>query len=207
MVAVKRLAPLHMNRCAYCGKDNDDTSMTCVGCGTPLTVAAPTPSDNGARGLRTPLELSLLTALGLLLTSAALFFAVGRAAVEIGLLPGKVPAGYPGMYSFLTSAFPAPFIVLGAIFPTFTLCRTWCQGRSHALTTASLTLLALAVLALLPKVLPSTVSLWCVPAVMLGRGGNWSGGYYAGTALQFAAGAWLLIWFRPRKNSDEPAAA
>ena len=196
-----------MKRCTYCGNDNDDTSVSCGGCGTPFRAGAPTPSDDTGGGLRTPRRLALATAVGILLISAALFFAIGRAAIEIGLLPGKAPAGYPAMYSFLTSTFPAPFIALGAILPTFSLCRARCQGRSHAFATASITLLALAALALLPRLLPATVSLWCVPAVAFGQGGASSGGCYAGAALQFAAGVWLLIWFRPRKNSDETIAA
>ena len=196
-----------MKRCEYCGNDNDDTSVVCGGCGTPFPASAPSSSDDESGGPRTPLGLSVATGLGILLASAALFFAIGRAAVEIGLLPGKPPAGYPATYSFLTSTFPAPFIVLGAILPTFTLCRTRCHGRSHAFAAASFTLLTLAVLALLPRVLPATINLWCVPAVAFGQGGSSSGGCYAGAALQFAAGVWLLIWFRPRKNSDEPIAA
>jgi len=196
-----------MKLCTYCGKVNDDTSVSCGSCGTPFPAGATTPSDDTRGELRTPLRRALATAVGILLISAALFFAIGRAAIEIRLLPGKVPAGYPAMYSFLTSTFPAPFITLGAILPTFSLCRARCQGRSHAFTTASITLLALAALALLPRLLPATVSLWCVPAVAFGQGGASSGGCYGGAALQFAAGVWLLIWSRPGKNSDETIAA
>ncbi len=196
-----------MKRCGYCGKHEQDNSLACGGCGTPFPVVDPIQSGVGGGRLRSPLGLSAATALGILLVSGALFFAVGRAAVEVGLLPGKPPAPYRSIYSFLTSTRPGPFIVFGAILPTFWLCQARCHGRFRAFATAGLIVLALAVLALLPRLLPGAASFWCVPAVMFGNGGSSSAGCYVGAALQSAAGVWLLVWPHPRRNMHEELSA
>lgn len=195
-----------MTRCEYCGKDNEDTSAACRECGTPFTPGAQICPSGLGRTPRTPLRLAIITGLGILLVCAALFFGVGRAVSDPGLRSPHLPTKHRAMYSFLTSTIPAPFIVLAAILPTFALCRARFQQRPHAAGTAYFTLLALAFLAVLPRALPGTISIWCVPALMFGAVGR-PGGYYAGVALQLAVGAWLLVWFRPRRSSNETTAA
>ncbi len=193
-----------MKRCAYCGKENEDTFATCGGCGTPLTVERSPSSVEAGAVLRTPIGFAVTTGLGIVILSTALFFVVGRIAGELGLVRGK-PAGE--MYSFFTSALPAPLVLLAVVLPTLALCRARCPGRFSALTTACFTLLVLAVLALLPLVMPTVAALWCLPALLFFQSGGSSAACYAGAALQLAAGAWLLIWFRPRGHANEPTVA
>lgn len=188
-----------MKHCGYCGKDEHDNSSVCGGCGTSFPVDDPTESG-GQSAVRTPLGLSLVTASGILLISGALFFALGRAAAELGLVPGKPPAGQRAIYHFLTSLSPAPFIVVAAILPTFRLCQVRLAGRFLPFATAWIIVFALAAVALLPRLVPGLVALWCLPATVFGNGGTSSTGCYAGAALQSAAGISLLIWSRTREH-------
>jgi hypothetical protein len=195
-----------MKRCEYCGKDNDEGSAICRECGTPFVTDSPALPSPLLQAARTPLGVAVTTGAGVLLILAALFSAIGRAAIEIGVLPYRDPPGATaGMYSFTTSHFPAPLILLSAILPTFTVCRARC-GR-HAITTACASLLALAVLALLPMALPIVALAWCPPALVFGELGRSSWGWYLGAAVQCAAGACLLIWPRRPRNAHEPPIA
>jgi cytochrome bd-type quinol oxidase subunit 2 len=132
----------------------------------------------------------------------ALYFAVGRILVEVGVLPGKPPKEYSTIYSFFTSSMPAPFIAFVAIYPIFVLCRARFQ-KAHAFGTATVIIFLAAVFSFLPRIVPASVSLWCLPALLFGGGSSSSIGCYFGAALQSAIGAWLLIWFRPRSSPNE----
>ena len=189
-----------MKACGYCGRQNDDEALHCSECATPFTVDSP--SGGLAPMLVSPLASLIATGFGILLIGLALFFAVGRALAEVGIIPGKPPED--SMYSLFTSAMPAPFIALLAIYPIFMFCRArFPKARTFSATAVAVLLL---VISLLPKVVPASVWLWCVPASLFGGGSSSPFGYYFGAALQSAIGVWLLIWFRPQKSPDEHAA-
>ncbi len=200
LLPIRSVNPQNMKRCEYCGQQNEETVATCGGCGTPLSVERPPRSSEPTGVLRTAKGVAVTTGLGVVILSTAMFFVVGRAAGELGLLGGK-PAGE--MYSFFTSALPAPLVLLAVVFPTLALCRARCLGRRMALTTACVTLVILATLALLPLIVPIVAAFWCVPAFLFFQGSGSSGACYAGAALQLALGAWLLLWFRPRGTANE----
>ncbi len=193
---------LCMKRCTYCGKEELDSTLACRGCGTPFPAGDEAQSASEARP-RSSLQVSVVTALGVLLLCGAVFFGLGRAVVDMGLVPGKVPAGYKDIYAFVTSMRPAPIILLLAIAPIFWLCQVRCQGRPRTFVTAGLIVFAVGVLAMLPRILPGAAALWCLPGMLAGSGGS-PAGSYAGAALQFISGAWLLVWSHPRKNTNAP---
>ena len=190
-----------MKACGYCGRQNDDGILHCMECGTPFTMDSPSASLTPV--LMSPFTSVIATSLGILLITLSLFFAVGRALAEIGVIPGKPPV--ESMYSLFTSTMPAPFIALAAIFPVFIFCRARFQ-KLRTFSTASVIVL-LMMFSLLPRVVPAAVSLWCVPAALFGDGSSSPFGYYFGAAFQSAIGVWLLIWFRPRKSPDRHDAA
>jgi hypothetical protein len=192
-----------MKHCSYCGRDNDDASANCAGCGEALTVDAPDPPLGFVQALYTPRGIAITTALGILLITGALFLAVGTAAVQSDLLPGKPAEGYGSPYAIITtSMIPARLIVVAAIFPVFFLCRARFR-RQHASMLALGILLAALILAVLPKVLPAAVILWCIPGVVLGQSSGSAGVLYVGTLLQIGVGAWLLFRFRPGRSTDD----
>jgi hypothetical protein len=152
-----------------------------------------------------PQAVALGTAAGIVLVATALFFGVGRGLIDsIAVLGSYSP---PEDYTSLASWWPAPLIALGAIRPTVVVCRKRCPSRQLARVTASLTVLLLFILALLPAFAPGILYLWCFPAVAVGQGGMSSIGSYAGAVLQLVAGARLIIWIRPRRAGDEATAA
>jgi hypothetical protein len=192
-----------MKACGYCGRENDDAAMQCRECGTSFDEVT---KDTGAafrdfiRVCSTPLGLTITTGFGAILISCALFFIIGRLVVDVRTLPRTPVETY---YSFFTSTKAAPFIVLAAAFPIFAICRSRFRGEFRSLATAIVVVLITALLAFLPKILPSAVSVWCSPAVLIGGRTDSVAGFYTGAALQIAVGAGLLILFRPQKSHDE----
>jgi|ERR1022692_2444780 hypothetical protein len=186
-----------MKACRYCGRQNNEEALHCSECATPFTVDSP--SGGLAPVLVSPLAFLITTGFGILLIALALFFAVGRALAEVGIIPGKPPT--ESVYSLFTSSMPAPFIALVVIYPVFLFCRArFLKARTFS--TAAIVVL-LVVFSLLPRVVPASVWLWCAPASLFGGGSSSPFGYYFGAALQSAIGVWLLIWFRPQKSPDE----
>jgi hypothetical protein len=185
-----------MKVCGYCGRQNDEAALYCSECATRFTVESP------GRGLAPvqvpPLAFMITTGFGILLIALALFFAVGRALADVGILPGK-PPGY-SMYSLFTSGKPAPFIALIMIYPIFLFCRARFQTARAINTVAIIALVA--VFSVLPKVVPAAVRLWCVPALFFGGGSGSPFGYYFGAVFQSVIGVWLLFWFRPKNGPD-----
>jgi uncharacterized membrane protein YhaH (DUF805 family) len=188
-----------MKRCGYCGKDSNDASTHCGGCGSPFAPNTDGSPNGLGRNPHSAQAVALATGLGIMLIATALFFCVGRAFGELWVHRGGASRGSNLMYSFVTSSAPAPFIALAAAWPAFAICRRRCRQRPVAVATASLTVVALVMLSLLPMLAPVTATLWCVPAFM------WSGSptaCYAGAMLQVAGGAWILFWFRPPEPED-----
>jgi hypothetical protein len=192
-----------MKACGYCGREDDDSAAHCRECGTAFATATDA-SGSVLQTLNTPAGLVATGALGTLLVATALFFVIGRAFVELRILPGLPPAAdYGTMYSFFTSVRPAPFIALLVIVPAFLVCRARCSTRRIGTAAAVLTAGAICVLAVLPRFVPRSAELWCLPAMVLGDGGASSVGCYVGAGLQLVLGSWLLIWFRTRDPKEE----
>ncbi len=171
--------------------------VVCSGCGTAFDVEAVTASRGPLAAAQTPLGIAVVTGLGVGLICGALFMAAGFAALQLKLLPGRPPPGEEKIYTFFYSLRPAPFIALAAILPTVALCRARCQQRPGPGATASVTLSVLMCAALLPSLVPAASFFWCVPASLLGMGSG-AAGCYLGATIQVAAGAWVLVWLRPR---------
>lgn len=190
-----------MKDCGYCGAKNDDSALQCRECGNPFRVE--TPGKGSAPALSSPLASQVATGAGVLLIIMALFLAVGRIVVEVGIvvLP---PEHNPGYSSFVTTSTPAPFIALAAIYPVFVLCRAR-FGKPRATRLTILISLLAGILWLLSSVVPVLILIWCVPAVLFGMASQSSLGYYFGAAIQLAFGAALLVRSRPR--SQEASAA
>lgn len=195
-----------MKACGYCGRENDENVSNCSECGTSVIMEESSKSGGVIQSLRSPAGVLITGALGVLLIITALFFAIGRALVEVGILPGLPPKEYADVYSFFTSVRPAPFLALVAVVPIFRFCRA--RSRALRLGTVVGTFVAsiAVILAVLPIFVPTLVSLWCIPAMLFGGAGS-SVGYYAGAVLQLCLGASLIIWFRNRGTEIDQHAA
>jgi hypothetical protein len=203
-----------MKPCGYCGRENDDTTMYCMECGTPFTTEVPGKfADLWHWTPQSPLGLAFTSGLAALLISTGVFYGGSKVMGDWRMhhagdtvtpvmydLTASSPTGIP--LHFITWYSYVSLISLGALIFTFFVCYNRCQKKSHGIITAILAFGIIGLLTFMPMFVPRLISFfWLVPVlnvvVLLG-----SVGFYIGAALQIFAGAWLLGWFRRQKPAN-----
>ena len=199
-----------MKPCGYCGKENEETAMHCVGCGIPLTTKT---SGSLAEAMRwspsSSFSLSVTGGLGALLISTAVYFLIGRVTLDVS----RFFKGEDADSSFYTPVimflpFMSALLGIAALGFIWFVSYRRCKTRLQALLSATVTSVAMVVLLFGPRFVPELFSLlWLLPVTLIGFGTGVSAGYYFGAALQLAAGGWLLGWFSHTKSESETNAS
>ena len=190
-----------MKKCPYCGAEYPDDATVCAIDQTPFEEETPRSSENPRQFLQSPLGLAITTGLAILLINTGIYFAVGRVNLEIfkALHPDN---GVPrSIREIIILSKPIRWLLMvGFVAFTFTTCWMRCRKKPQAIVVAIITL---AVTALL--LYSGTLFVFAVPAFLIGLTTNSSAGYFIGSAMQLAAGAWLLGWFgRPKAQHEIP---
>src|SRR5206468_11492319 len=102
-----------MKACEYCGAQNEDGALRCVGCGNPFRVQSP--GAGTAPALTSTLTSEVATGAGILLIIMVLFFAIGSVWGETVARSAEVHKRR--FYTFVTTSTPAKFIALAASYP------------------------------------------------------------------------------------------
>lgn len=183
-----------MNRCSYCGIENEDTAPSCIGCGTAFATDQGVPFRGVAELLRTPRGNVISTIAAILFICGGLFFVGGCIAEALHPPPASLPAVPPGTRTILFRRGPALWITLAAIVPVVALFRARFRPASRAYFLAFLSLIGVGLLAAGAWVTRYGALIWCPPAVLgLSVGVRAS---YAAAVLQIAGSAFLLYWLR-----------
>jgi magnesium-transporting ATPase (P-type) len=201
-----------MKKCSYCGAEYPDDAVVCVVDQTPFTAESPaTFADAASRTPHSPLALALTSGLAAFLICTGIFFAVGRVMLDIWRMHhpvgASIPANYHDIGLFIHPAITWTIFSLGTLLFTFFICYNRCQTELHGIITTMVTLCIIALLTLVPMLVPSLSFFEAVvPVVLIGMSVNISAGYYIVATLQIVVGAWLLNWFRWEKAPSEKQA-
>jgi hypothetical protein len=193
-----------MNRCAYCGRENEDALASCSGCGTPFVNEEGRPSRSLAQVLRTPAGTALSTGLAVLVFCGGLFFLVGGVAAELNSFRSTVPTDKsPAARTLVFSRWPAPVLALAGTAPIIALYRVRFAPKPRSNRLAGVTLCGVAALAAAPWIVPYGVLLWCPPVLLLLPVGVPA--CYAAASVQVLGCLFFLYGLRPRSTDGPPA--
>jgi len=193
-----------MNRCTYCGRENEDTQASCSGCGTPFAREEGPPSRSIVEVLRSPTGMAISTSLAVLLLCGGIFFLVGSLTAELSNVRGMLPPErYPGTRRVVFSRWPTPVVALAAAVPVVALYRARFAPKSRSNRLVSLTLCGLGALAAAPYAVPYVLFLWCpLWPVLLSFGVP---ACYAGASVQVLGAGFFIYWLRPGSKDDSSA--
>ena len=184
-----------MKRCSYCGRESEESSMSCRECGTELCIHQPSTGDEDSNSpLSSNALVTLKSIIGVVLISTGVYFTTSRVFFDLQELTNGGPIGKLGIYAVGILFLPFWFILaVGSfIFTLVIFCRLT-EGRFYALIGAIVSLAILALFFFRPR-----FGIF-LPASLMGKATGLSIVGHFGSALQLTMGAWLLGWFARSK--------